>query len=206
MNAEICLEKLKEIGVLSFATVDENNDPQIRNISAIHYDKDSFYFFTARGKEFCKQLLDNGKVQILGYSSLKEMIRVSGKAVPVSDDRQESCINQIFKEQPYLKNVYPDNTNKIGIIFEMTEFEIEYFNLGVKPIFRESYSVGGCSITSKGYRITDNCIGCNKCAENCPQYCIEVGNPYVINYNHCLHCGACYENCSVKAVVNFHDA
>lgn len=38
MNAQICLEKLKLCGVLSFATVDKNGAPQIRCISAIHYE------------------------------------------------------------------------------------------------------------------------------------------------------------------------
>ena len=41
MNAQICLNKLKLIGVLAFATVDKFNNPQIRNISAIHYENDA---------------------------------------------------------------------------------------------------------------------------------------------------------------------
>ncbi len=48
MDAKTCLEKLKLVGVLSFATVDGEGNPQIRCISAIHFDKDCFYFFTAR--------------------------------------------------------------------------------------------------------------------------------------------------------------
>lgn len=55
-------------------------------ISAIHFEDNKIYFFTARGKNFCKELLANGNVQILGYTKYKEMIRVSGKAVPVSDN------------------------------------------------------------------------------------------------------------------------
>ena len=60
MDLEICLEKLQRVGVLNFATVAEDGAPQIRNISAIHYEKDGLYFFTARGKEFCGQLLHDG--------------------------------------------------------------------------------------------------------------------------------------------------
>ena len=52
MDLHTCLEKLKLVGVLAFATVDEEGAPQIRNISAIHYEKDAIYFFTARGKNF----------------------------------------------------------------------------------------------------------------------------------------------------------
>ena len=38
MDAQTCLEKLQYVGVLAFATVDEDGNPQVRNISAIHYE------------------------------------------------------------------------------------------------------------------------------------------------------------------------
>ena len=50
MDVRTCLKKLEYVGVLNFATVDEQGAPQIRNISAIHYEPDGIYFFTARGK------------------------------------------------------------------------------------------------------------------------------------------------------------
>lgn len=200
MDARTCLEKLKLVGVLSFATVDNEGSPQIRCISAIHFDEDSFYFFTARGKDFCHELLENGKVQVLAYTRFKEMIRLSARAVPVPESEQEEKINTIFSEQPYLANVYPGDTRKIGIIFEVKHAEIEYFNLGVNPIFRESYTLGTGTVSEKGYFITDRCIGCGKCKKSCPQRCIEQEKPYHIQQEHCLHCGSCYENCPVGAV------
>ena len=106
------------------------------------------YFFTARGKAFCDELLTDGRVQILAYTRFKEMIRLSGKAVPAQN--QEEKIHTIFAEQPYLANVYPGETRNIGIIFELRDFSIEYFNLGVKPIFRESYAVGQAETEKKG--------------------------------------------------------
>ena len=133
MDAITCLEKLKLVGVLSFATIDGQGNPQIRCISAIHFDKDSFYFFTARGKNFCHELLGNGKVQILAYTRFKEMIRLSAKAVPAPESEQKEKIDTIFSEQPYLANVYPGDTRKIGIIFEVKHGEMEYFHLGVNP-------------------------------------------------------------------------
>ena len=57
MDAKTCIEKLKLVGVLSFATVDSEGDPQVRCISAIHFDSDSFYFFTAEEKTFAKSFL-----------------------------------------------------------------------------------------------------------------------------------------------------
>lgn len=198
MDAQTCLQKLKLCGVLSFATADKNGAPQIRCISAIHFEPDRLYFFTARGKAFCEELLADGRVQILAYTRFKEMIRLSGKAVPAAD--QEEKIDTIFSEQPYLANVYPDKTRNIGIIFEITNFTIEYFNLGVNPIFRETYAVGQTEEKPKGYRITNTCIGCGSCQRRCPQRCIVPGEKYTIQPEHCLHCGACYEVCPAKAV------
>lgn len=202
MDAKTCLKKMQLVGVLNVATVDEHGAPQIRCISAVHYDEDSLYFFTARGKNVAREILADGRVQILVYTKFKKMIRLSGKALPVADERQKHCIDAIFAEQPYLANLYPGEKRNIGICFEIKDAAIEYFNLGVNPIFREVYTIGNGVEERKGYRITDNCIGCGKCLTVCPQNCIDKGDtaPYNIRQNNCLHCGACFENCPVGAI------
>lgn len=98
MDAETCLKKLQYVGVLAFATTDGQGNPQVRNISAIHYEPDAIYFFTARGKDFCRELLSDGRVQVLGYTRYKEMIRLSAKAEAVSREEQEHWIDTIFRE------------------------------------------------------------------------------------------------------------
>ena len=200
MDAQTCLKKLGYVGVLSFATVDSSGSPQVRNINAIHYEPDAIYFFTARGKDFCKELLDTEKVQVLGYTMYKEMIRLSGSVKPAPADEQRKWMDVIFSEQPYLSNVYPGDTREIGIIFCIRDMTIEYFNLGVNPIFRESYTIGSGEIIPKGYEITDACIGCGKCVKVCPQSAIDKGKPSFIHQEHCLHCGNCFENCPVSAI------
>lgn len=201
MDLATCMKKMQLVGVLAFATVDQDGAPQVRNISAIHYEKDSLYFFTARGKNFCKELMEDGRVQILCYTKYKEMIRMSAKAYAVDEKEQEKWRDIIFKEQPYLANVYPGDTKEIGIIFCIDKAEVEYFHLGVNPIFRESYTLGNAKVKEKGYFITDACISCETCQKSCPQRCIEKGTPFKIRENHCLHCGNCYEKCPVHAVM-----
>lgn len=200
MNVQNCLKKLEYVGVLNFATVDEDGVPQVRNISAFTFDGTDMYFLTARGKSFARQLMDDGRVQILGYTKYKETIRLSGKAVQVPEEEQKKWISRIYEEQPYLENVYPGNTKRIDTIFVIRDYTIEYFWLGSRPITREYFTVGNAMLKKKGYVISDRCIGCGTCQRNCPQQVITAGSPFVIDQHHCLQCGNCFELCPVKAI------
>lgn len=49
------------------------------------------------------------------------------------------------------------------------------------------------------HKISEECIACGSCMEQCPVEAIEEGTPYVIN-NACIDCGACVEVCPVDAI------
>ena len=200
MDIQTCITKLGYVGVLNFATVDEDGAPQVRNISAIHYEGTDIYFLTARGKSFARQLLRDGRVQISGYTMYKETIRVSGRAEPVPEAEQRKWRDVLYAEQPYLENVYPGETKNIDTMFMIKNYTIEYFCLSTRPITREYFAVGDAEIKKKGYYISEDCIGCGTCQTVCPQNCIEEGSPFVIQENHCLQCGNCAENCPVEAI------
>ena len=201
MDAATCIKKLGYVGILTFATVDKHGHPQVRSISAVHYEPDAIYFYTARGKNFCHELLEDGHVQIHALTKFKEMIRLSAIAKPVPDEEQEHWKDMIFAEQPYLENVYPRDTRSIGIIFCIHDAEIEYFNLGTHPIDRATFTIGNATATRKGFEIADECIACGTCQSVCPQGCIDEGDIYYIHPNHCLHCGNCFENCPAGAII-----
>lgn len=200
MDLETCIKKLGYVGILTFANVDERGLPQVRSISAIHYEPDAIYFFTARGKDFARQLLNDGHVQIHALTRYKEMIRLTAIARPAPLQEQEHWKDVIFSEQPYLKNVYPRDTREIGIIFVIREAQVEYFNLSEHPIERYYYATEGLDAIRKGYVIGDECIACGTCAAHCPQGCIDEGEIYHIQPEHCLHCGNCFEHCPVQAI------
>ena len=202
MDVKTCIEKLGLVGVLNFATVDEDGAPQVRNISAVHYEGTDIYFLTARGKSFARQLYADGRVQISGYTRYKETIRVSGRAVEVPEEEQIKWRDILYQEQPYLENVYPGESKNIDTMFVIKDYTVEYFCLSTRPITREYFAVGNAVIKPKGYVITGRCIGCSKCTRVCPQGAIDKGDPkpFRIRQNNCLQCGNCYENCPVQAI------
>ena len=199
ITKELCLQKLQWIGILHVATVDEDGRPQVRCVSAIHYEPDAIYFYTARGKSFARQLEASGWVQMEGMTKYKEMIRLSGK-VKKADDQQK-WKDKIFEEQPYLINVYPGNTREIGVIYEIRNTTIEWFWLGTHPIERRYFTTGNAQWKPKGYQISDECIACGTCETVCPEGAIDEGDPFVIRQNNCLQCGNCFEHCPVEAII-----
>jgi formate hydrogenlyase subunit 6/NADH:ubiquinone oxidoreductase subunit I len=52
------------------------------------------------------------------------------------------------------------------------------------------------------FKITDDCVSCGTCAEECPSDAIDEGSDkYVINQEKCTECGTCKDVCPTEAVV-----
>lgn len=56
MDAQRCLEILREVKDVAFATVDEKGLPQVRMIDVMIVENEKMYFCTARGKDFYCQI------------------------------------------------------------------------------------------------------------------------------------------------------
>jgi uncharacterized pyridoxamine 5'-phosphate oxidase family protein/Pyruvate/2-oxoacid:ferredoxin oxidoreductase delta subunit len=181
------------------ATIDEDGIPQVRIINVMHIEDEKLYFLTARGKPFYHELLRDKKVAVLGLSHF-EMIRLNGVPELLPKGKQNEWLAKLFEENPYMKKTYPGETRQILEVFCIKDGAIEYFNLGVHPIFRESYVIGNCIAKGNVYMITEDCTGCGICTKICPQGCITAGAPYHIMQENCLQCGSCIEKCPVSAV------
>lgn len=195
MNAQRCLEILREIKDVAFATVDSKGFPQVRIIDVMIVENEKLYFCTARGKEFYRQLTESGQVAVTGVNKEFQMVRLNGKVVKMAAHKE--WIDRIFENNPSMNAVYPNESRYILEAFCIDNGQIEFFDLGKEPIVRQSFSLGNSKLTEVGFYITDACIKCGKCERICPQRCIEN---FRINQNHCLHCGLCFEECPVGAI------
>ena len=50
------------------------------------------------------------------------------------------------------------------------------------------------------YKISDECIACGTCIDECPVEAISEGDIYVIDPELCTDCGACADVCPVEAI------
>ncbi|RIH63467.1 4Fe-4S dicluster domain-containing protein [Mariniphaga sediminis] len=50
------------------------------------------------------------------------------------------------------------------------------------------------------YKISDECIACGTCIDECPVDAISEGDIYVIDADLCTDCGSCAEVCPVEAI------
>ncbi len=55
-------------------------------------------------------------------------------------------------------------------------------------------------INSKGFRVSDKCIGCGKCVELCPLNNVKLLDGKPVYGEHCTHCMACISACPTEAI------
>lgn len=197
------------------ATTDEENKPVTRVIDIMLSDEKTFYFLTAKGKDFYKQLMQRKYIALTGMTGGEGLDRTEASLHirAVSIRGSVACIGteklaEIFAANPYMAEIYPSGKSREALaVFKMTEGRGEFFDLSTKPITRESFAIGDAEQhaedgTRAPYRITETCTGCGTCLTVCPQNCIRHDAvPFRIDQRHCLHCGNCYTDCPVRAVV-----
>jgi NAD-dependent dihydropyrimidine dehydrogenase PreA subunit len=50
------------------------------------------------------------------------------------------------------------------------------------------------------YKISDECIACGTCIDECPVEAISEGEIYIIDTELCTDCGSCADCCPTEAI------
>ncbi len=80
---------------------------------------------------------------------------------------------------------------------------IKYFRNEYETHINEKKCPAGECSALITYVIDENkCVGCTKCARNCPVSAISgtVKQPHIIDASKCIKCGKCKENCNFSAI------
>ncbi|MFI3208785.1 MAG: 4Fe-4S binding protein [Eubacteriales bacterium] len=218
MTIQEIYEKFNQIGCLTFATVNEQGEPETRIAHLRAYDDNGIYFMTMFTKEFYKQMKSTGKVSICGMSAKTEVehdengfpifqggytIRMTGDVEEVSMDEIKAKQNPLFDfcikdQEQYPAMVVICITTGRGDIFDYDFEKITRDN----KLERTYFSYNNGIIKYKGLYINqEQCIHCGVCKKKCSFLAIkEEDGIYTIDKHRCDECGDCYVNCPVKAI------
>ena len=105
-------EFLKKCGTYYLATV-EGDQPRVRPFGTIDLFEDKLYIQTGKVKDVSKQMHDNPKVEICGFTGGK-WIRVAGTIV--SDDRYEAK-KHMLDAYPSLQDRYSADDDNTEVLY-----------------------------------------------------------------------------------------
>ena len=129
MNAQDCLNTLRELRDVTFSTVAPDGKPQARIIDVMLAEEGSLIFCTSRGKDFHAQLMGSGWVAVTGLTRDFKMIRLNGKAKLLPE--KKFWIDRIFEANPSMSDVYPGESRYILDPFCIDEGNLEWVDKDV---------------------------------------------------------------------------
>ncbi len=218
MTIKQIFDAFEKIGCLTFATINEFNEPETRIAHLRAYDEQGIYFMTMFTKSFYKQLKSNGKISICGLKANTKIehdangfpifdkgyaIRMTGKVKEISIDEIKQKQNPIFEFCIKDQEKYP-----AMVVFCITSGKGDIFDYDFEKLNRENkleriyFSYNNAKINYKGLKIDyEKCISCGACKQKCSFLAIDkIDNLYKINSNRCDECGDCYIICPVNAI------
>lgn len=218
MTIKEIYEKFDKVGCLSFATINEQGEPESRIAHLRAYDHEGIYFMTMFTKDFYSQLKRTGKVSICGLSAKTQVehdenglpLFENGYAIRMTGNVQEVPMESIkAKNNPLFDMCIKDQEKyQAMVVFCITSARGDIFDYDFEQSSRENklnriyFAYNGEKEKFKGLTIeTEKCISCGLCKEKCSFLAIkEKEGMYFIDTYRCDECGDCYSNCPANAI------
>lgn len=219
MTIKDIYEKFEAAGVFTGSTIC-GDEVQSRIMHFNGYDDEGIYFRTMGNKPFGRQLKEGKKITVCGIDDSRVLghnedgvpdfppgyfIRMIGeiKFLDEAAVREKAKTNEAMKLAVYDIEHYPMMAEGNFVIYK-AKGELYDHDFGCKTrdhkLLRTRFSFGGQTFNKVGPTITDKCIECGLCLENCTFKAIEAGTPYRIMPERCDDCGTCIANCPVDAI------
>ncbi len=189
---EKAFQLLKNIREVALGTINKNK-PSTRIVVIASIRDDHIYFMTARGKPMYRQLNENPCVSIVGKLKEDIMVRVEGEIKFMED---KSFLLNLIKGH---EGMYTGKTDVLEM-FYLSSCSGEIFDLTEETPKRLYFTFGDGELHIPHYEITDECVKCGICADNCVTGAINKEKPYFIDNYLCINCGRCFENCPEKVI------
>ena len=87
------------------------------------------------------------------------------------------------------------NTNQGNIAMQILQISPKRL-----PLHHQISTNNNLTFTTMAYVISDDCIACGTCIDECPVEAISEGDKYSINPDLCTECGTCADACPSEAI------
>lgn len=218
MNIKEIYETFDAIGCLTFATINEHQEPETRIAHLRGYDDEGIYFMTMFTKDFYRQMKATGKISICGLSAKSQVehdengmpVFEGGYAIRMTGEVEEVPMATIRGKNNPIFDLCIKDYEQYGamVVFCITKGRGDIFDYDFEGVRRKNklertyFSYHGSEIKYKGLHIDQStCIGCGLCQKKCSFLAIDqVEGKYRVNPNRCDECGDCYLTCPVEAI------
>lgn len=196
-------EFIKEEGWVVLSTTDEHNRPTSRGLELQILDETGdLYLGTSKGKPLYSELARNPYLSATAVrliEGLSVSVRIWAKTEEIFD---EGLIARYWVQNPGTKAMYRKNIGNFTF-FKLVSGDGEVFHVcDAATVARVRFTFGGGEPRPFCYAISDKCIGCGICTDNCMTGTIEqISDKYKINTFGCLECGNCYDCCPHGAII-----